>query len=363
METRRAPEVLGRRALNRALLDRQLLLRRADLSVVGALEHLAGLQAQAPYAPYVGLWARLAQFRTEDLAAALETRAVVRIVVMRGTIHLVSARDALWMRPLMQPVIERGFLGAYGRRLAGVNRAELTAAGRALLEERPRTSKEVGTLLLERWPNSDADALGNAIRCYAPLVQVPPRGIWGKGGVAAHTTVESWLGRNLDRDPSPEMLVTHYLTAFGPASVADLQAWSGLSGLRETVDLMRPRLRAFRDDNGTDLFDLADASRPDPDTPAPVRFVPEYDNLLLSHADRSRVIAPEHRDPLFTKGGFLVDGFLAGAWKRSRGTLHVEPFVRLATADRDAVEEEGRRLLEFAAGEAAGDVRLGSAAA
>ncbi len=363
MGTRRAADVLGRRALNRALLERQLLLRRAELSVLDALEHLAGLQAQAPYAPYVGLWSRLAGFRTDDLVAAIEGREAVRIALMRSTIHLVSARDCLWMRPLVQSVTERGFLGAYGRWVEGVDRAELAAAGRALLEERPCTSREVGTQLLERWPDSTADALGNAVRCYLPLVQVPPRGIWGKGGVAAHTTAEAWLGRELDPRPSPDALVTRYLAAFGPASVNDVQTWSGLGRLREVVERLRPGLRAFRDENGVELFDLPDAPRPDPDTPAPVRFVPEYDNLLLSHADRTRVIAPEHREPLFTKGGFLVDGFLAGAWKRDRGTLHVEPFVRLARADRTEVEEEGRRLLGFAAGDAAGDVRFGSAAA
>ena len=343
-----ATPVLSRRALNRALLARQLLLERADVPVLDALERLAGLQAQAPYAPYFGLWSRLAGFRVVDLVGAIERREAVRIVLMRGTIHLVTAGDCLWLRPLVQPVIERGFLGAWGAQIEGVDRAELATAGRAVVEERPRTSREVGTLLLERWPQSDADALGNALRAYAPLVQVPPRGIWGKGGVAAHTTVEAWLGSELDPAPSPDDLVLRYLAAFGPASVADVQTWSGLGRLREVVERLRPRLLSFRDENGVELFDLPDAPRPDPDTPAPVRFLPEYDNLFLSHADRTRVIAPEHREPLFTKGGFLVDGSLAGSWRRAKRELAVEPFVKLSKADRAAIDEEAQRLLGFA---------------
>jgi hypothetical protein len=318
------------------------------MPVLAALEQLAGVQAQAPYAPYFGLWSRLDGFAPADLAAAIERREAVRIVLMRGTIHLVTARDCLWLRPLTQPVIERGYLGSWGKRIEGVDRAELAKQGRALVEERPRTSREVGTLLLERFPMSDADALGNALRCYAPLVQVPPRGIWGKGGVAAHTTVEAWLGRELEPAPAPDDLVLRYLAAFGPASVNDVQTWSGLGRLREVVERLRPRLVGFRDENGIELFDLPDAPRPDPDTPAPVRFLPEFDNLLLSHADRRRVIAPEHRDPLFTKGGFLVDGFLAGSWRRDKRKLEVEPFVKLPRADRAAVDEEAERLLGFA---------------
>ena len=317
------------------------------MPVLDALEHLAGLQAQSPYAPYVGLWSRLADFATGDLAAAIEGREAVRIALMRSTIHLVTARDCLWLRPLVQAVIARSTAGAWGKRLEGVDAAELADAARALLEDEPRTSRQVGTLLLERWPGSDADALGNAVRCHLALVQVPPRGIWGKGGVAAHTTVEAWLGSDLDPEPNVDDLVTRYLAAFGPASVNDVQAWSGIGRLREVVERLRPRLRAFRDENGVELFDLPDAPRPDPQTRAPVRFLPEYDNLFLSHADRTRVIAPEHREPLFTRGGFLVDGFLAGAWKRDKAEIRVEPFVRLARTDRAAVDEEVERLRAF----------------
>jgi hypothetical protein len=191
-----------------------------------------------------------------------------------------------------------------------------------------------------------------------PLVQVPPRGVWGKSGPAAHTTAEAWLGRSLDSDPSLEEMVVRYLGAFGPATVKDAQTWSGLTRLGGMVDRLRPRLLSFRDEHGGEMFDLPDAPRPDPDVPAPPRFLPEFDNLILSHADRTRVIADEYRKAIASKNGmvpatFLVDGFVRGTWKteRSRGkaTLLIEPFEPLAKNDRDALVEEGERLVRFMA--------------
>ncbi|MDQ3639260.1 MAG: winged helix DNA-binding domain-containing protein [Actinomycetota bacterium] len=197
-----------------------------------------------------------------------------------------------------------------------------------------------------------------AVRHLVPLVQVPPRGVWGESGPAAHTTAEAWLGRPLDRDPSLEELVVRYLGAFGPATVRDVQAWSGLTRLGEVVDRLRPRLLSFRDERGRELFDLPDAPRPDPDTPAPPRFLPEFDNLILSHADRTRVIADEYRKAIASKNGMvpatmLVDGFVRGTWKtersRQKATLVIEPFEALAKKDRGALAEEGERLVRFMA--------------
>src|SRR5215213_8127679 len=226
---------------------------------------------------------------------------------MRNTVHLVSARDCLTLRPLVQPVIDRGLYGNRAHRagVEGVDIEALSAAGRALLEERPRTAKELGVLLQERWPERDPASLARAIRHLVPLVQVPPRGVWGKSGPAAHTTAEAWLGRPLDRDPSLEEMVVRYLGAFGPASVKDAQTWSGLTRLREVFERLRPRLRTFRDEEGTELFDLPGAPRPDPDTPAPARFVAAFDNLILSHADRTRIIATEHRKAIASKNGMV----------------------------------------------------------
>jgi Winged helix DNA-binding domain len=350
--------VLGPCELNRATLERQMLLRRRKLSAVEAIEHLVGMQAQAPAPPYVGLWTRLEDFYPDDLARLILERRAVRIALMRNTVHLVSARDCLALRPLMQPVFDRTLYGtrANRARLEGVDIEALVAAGRALLEERPRTAKELGELLQEQWPERDPASLARAIRYLVPLVQVPPRGLWGKSGPAAHTTAEAWLGRPLDPAPSLEETILRYLGAFGPASVKDVQTWSGLTRLDEVIERLRPRLRIFRDERGKELFDVPDAPMPDPDTPAPPRFLPEFDNLILSHADRTRVIAEEYRNAIASKNGMvpasvLVDGFVRGTWKieRSRGKaiLEIKPFEPLTREDRDALVEEGERLIRF----------------
>jgi hypothetical protein len=359
-------DTLTARALNRALLDRQLLLRREPLPgatgpradrVIETVEHLVGLQAQAPFPPYYGLWSRLDGFGPGDLAELLLTRKVVRIGLMRGTIHLVSADDCLRLRPVLQPVLERGLRANFGRQLTGVDRAALAAAGRVLVEDRPMTFSELGAALSPQWPGHPPNALAQCVRGLVPLVQVPPRAVWGEAGQAAHTSAEAWLGRPLAASASPDEVVLRYVAAFGPAMVADAQAWSGLTGLREVVGRLRPRLRTFRDEQGRELFDLPDAPRPDPDTPAPVRLVAEFDNLILSHADRARVISEPDRQRLYSKNGIfpgtvLIEGFVRGMWRvttaRGVATLAIELF-READGDRDAVAAEGERLLDFAA--------------
>ena len=352
--------VLGPRELNRAMLERQMLLRRRSLSAVEAIEHLVGMQAQAPAPPYVGLWTRLKDFHPDELACLILERRAVRIALMRNTVHLVSARDGLALRPLMQPVFDRTLYSTRANRahLEGIDIEALVAAGRTLLEEKPRTAKELGELLQEQWPERDPASLARGIRHLVPLVQVPPRGLWGKSGPAAHTTAEAWLGRPLGPAPSLEETILRYLGAFGPATVKDVQTWSGLSRLGDVIERLRPRLRIFRDESGKELFDVPDAPMPDPDTPAPPRFLPEFDNLILSHADRTRVIAEEYRKAIASKNGMvpatvLVDGFVRGTWKteRSRGkaTLEIKPFEPLTKDDRDALAEEGERLIRFVA--------------
>jgi hypothetical protein len=368
-------DVLNLRALNRALLARQMLLEPARLpegsgradAVIAMVEHLAGLQAQAPFPPYYGLWSRLAGFQPRDLADLLVGRQVVRIALMRATIHLVSARDCLTFRPLIQPVLDRSLPAIFGKQLEGLDAAALAEAGRALVDAEPRTFGELGGLLAPDWPGHPPNALAQGVRTLVPLVQIPPRAVWGAAGQSRHTSAEAWLGSPLDPSPSLEALVTRYLAAFGPATVADVQAWSGLTRLAEVMDGLRPGLRTFRDERGKELFDLPDAPRPAPGTPVPVRLVAEFDNLVLSHADRSRVISPDHRQRLNTRNGIfpgtvLVDGFVAGIWRitRSRGAaaLTLEMFTSSSPADRDAIVAEAERLLGFAAAGADHEIRF-----
>jgi len=345
---------LGPRALNRALLERQLLLRREPRGVEEALEHLVGLQAQAPLAPYVALWSRLRDFDAADLAAAIEQRRAVRMTLMRVTIHLVTAHDALALRPLVQPVAEQVFrTSQFHDDVDGVDLDELVARARALVEQRPRTRGELGAVLAERFAGRDSTSLAYAYSFLAPLVHVPPRGLWGTNGPVALTTVQAWLGRPLAGAAAPEAAVLRYLAAFGPATVADVAEWSRVTGLRPVVERLRPRLRTFRDEAGRELFDLPDAPLPDPDTPAPPRFLPEFDNALLSHADRARIIPPGGpRLPLPAGNGartgtFLVDGLLRGTWRFADGRVRVEPFAPLARAEAAALRDEAERLEEF----------------
>jgi hypothetical protein len=230
----------------------------------------------------------------------------------------------------------------------------------------------LGARLHERWPDRTPSDLAYVIHYLAPLVQVPPRGVWGASHQATWTTVEAWLGRPLDSDPSPDQLVRRYLAAFGPATVADARTWSGLTGLREVFERLRPQLRVFRDEHNRELFDLPDAPRPDPDIPAPPRFLPEYDNVLLSHADRTRVVTDGHRQRLLTvngvgPGAFLVDGFVRGTWRISRdherAILVLDPLEPLSTQEQSAISEEGTRLLDFAAANVASyDIRFSPSA-
>ncbi|MGW5874970.1 winged helix DNA-binding domain-containing protein [Nocardiopsis terrae] len=360
---------LGRRALNRATLDRQLLLSRVDWSAADVVGHLAGLQAQTTHSWYVGLQSRMEDPDPHGVGRLLTDGTLVRMPLMRSTLHLVSAEDARWLRPTTQEVVERDLAhSTHGRATAGVDREALVALGRELLEERPLTTRELGERLGERWEGVPGNHLSYMVRCLLPVVQVPPRGVWGASGPAALAPADTWTGRPMAPGPDREALVLRYLAAFGPASVRDAQAWSGLTRLRGVLEGLRERLVSFRDEEGTELFDLPDAPRPAPDTPAPVRFLYDFDNLLRGHADRSRVISAENLRRISARNGMppatvLVDGEVGAAWRVDRSrrapSLDVTPFRPLNNLETEEITAEGIRLLAFLSpGQKGGEVRF-----
>jgi hypothetical protein len=349
---------LSLRALNRATLARQLLLERSPMGALEAIEHLVGMQAQASFAPYYGLWSRLNSFTGDELSGLLTARKAVRIVLMRGTIHLVTAKDCHRLRPLVQPALDRMLKAnaTHGRPLAAVEVSAVVGAARRLLDAEALTPGELGARLAEEWPDTPPGSLAEAARSLLPLVQVPPRALWQRSGQVRLTTATAWLGKPRGKSVTIDEVVVRYLAAFGPASTADVQTWSGLTRLAEVVD--RLELMHFKSEGGQTLYDIPDAPRPDPDTPAPVRLVAPFDNILLSHVNRTRVISDEHRRRLFSgkngvfPGTVLVDGFVAGTWepvgKGESTSMRVRPYIQLKRGVLDTVVSEGNRLLECA---------------
>ncbi|MFF4754687.1 winged helix DNA-binding domain-containing protein [Streptomyces sp. NPDC002514] len=348
--------VLDSRALNRATLARQLLLERADLPVHDAVAHLCGLQAQEPQEPFVGLWSRLRAFDPARLSDLLTRPSTVRIHLMRRTVHLLTAADALAWRSRHETMLRQRVLGTYRREFTGVDLDELAAAGRAVMADgRPRSTAELVRTLAERWPGPAPRALGEMlVAALVPVAQLPPRGLWRAKAGVRNVLLSSWLGREPDpaaedgSDPVGQTLVRRYLAAFGPAASADLRAWCGLAGLPAAVAAVRGELITFRDERGRELFDLPDAPRPDPGTPAPVRFLPAFDNAILGYHDRSRIVDDAHRG-LSVAGErvVLVDGRVAATWNVSAGTVTVTPLHGLSRTDRTAVAEQGRELAAF----------------
>jgi hypothetical protein len=350
---------ISQRALNRAILARQFLLARQGASALETIRHLGGIQAQAPRSPHVGLWTRLTDYRTEELDDVLVSRAAVRGTFMRVTLHLVTTDDCRYFRALLQPMIERVFASTqFWREIKGIDLTALLKDGRDLIEGQPLTRAQLGPMLAQRWPGYDPTSLAYAVSYLLPTVQPPPRGLWQLNGPAVVTTVEHWLDAELACEPSPDELVLRYLGAFGPASVRDAQVWSGLTRLGEVFERLRPRLVTFTDSAGRELFDLPDAPRPDEDVEAAVRYLPEFDNLLLSHDDRSRVNPVGLPPPIppgngGTSGTVLVDGFWLADWKLSQddgaAIVTVTAHERLTRTDKAEVRAEGHRLLAFLA--------------
>lgn len=356
-----ATKPLTLRALGRATLARQLLLERAKLRTAPALERLYGLQAQAARPPFLALWSRVEGFRREDLLEAIAARKVVRATLMRATLHLVTARDYLGLRGPLSPALEGAMRSVLRARADGLDLPAVLAEARAFFAGEPATFEAARDHLAARFPGADVRAMGYAVRTHLALVQVPTDDPWGFPPSPAFALAEAWLGQPVPEGGSPAELVRRYLAAYGPATAADVAAWSGLTGVRGVLDELLPTLRVLRDEEGRQLLDLPRAPRPDEDAPAPPRLLPEFDSLVLAHADRRRLIDDEHRAAVVTKNlqvraTFLVDGRVAGTWKlerKARGaTLTLEPFAALSKPARKALEAEADRLLAFAEPEA-----------
>jgi Winged helix DNA-binding domain len=341
---------LDARALNRAALARQHLLEPSTLSAVDLVAHLGGVQAQEPQEPFVGLWSRMTAFDPGELSRLLEDRALVRVHLMRRTIHLVTADDAWNWQPRHRTLLRQKYAAVYRRQLAGVDLDRLADQGRALMADgRDRSLGEVGRELAAHWPGLTARVLGEAVvAALLPMVQIPPRGTWRSTAGARYVPLHSWL----DRPPPPESvdadLIRRYLGAYGPAAGADLRAWCGLSGLPASVAAIRDELAEFRDERGRLLLDLPGAPRPGPDTPAPVRFLPAFDNAILGYHDRSRIIDDEHRGlSVAGERAVLVDGRVAATWTVTAGAVAVTPLRRLTRSENTEVTEEADRLTAF----------------
>jgi hypothetical protein len=344
---------LSAKAVNRATLARQMLLERVEVSPVEAVGRLVGMQGQEPKHPYVGLWSRLAGFEETQLDQAIKGREVVRATLFRGTLHLVTAEDYLRFRTTVAPVLEAG-LKVLGDRGEGLEPAKVIKAARTLLKKEPLTFTEVRNALQEKFPAVNERALGFCTRMMVPLVMYPTEARWSWPANARFTPADDWLGSAVEQSAVPKELVVRYLEAFGPATPADFQTWSGLQKAKPLFDELE--LEQFRDDNGKTVYDVPDAPRPDPDTPAPVRFLPEFDNLLLAHAKRERIIADEHKPAVYTKNlrvkaTYTVDGLVAGLWtaekKRGVATLTLTPFGRTTKKAAAELEREGSGLLRF----------------
>jgi Winged helix DNA-binding domain len=342
-----AERTLTQRQLNRTLLARQLLLERGRMSIPKALERIGGIQAQYAPAMYIGLWSRLEGLERDALTQALERRTIVQGTMMRATIHLVSKAD-YW--PLTVAI--RDERRAWWERVhAQLNRKQMRAAAkrlRRLLADGPRHRKEIEEIL-----GRDV-ALGGA--AYVDLVRAPPSGTWERRRADLYALAEDWIGQpNVTPDKALDHLVRRYLRGFGPALQTDIADWTMMPVSKIAQALERMTIRRFRDENGKELIDVPRAPLPDPDAPAPPRFLPVWDATLLVHARRTQILPEEYRPLVFnvktpnSVNTFLIDGQVAGTWRYEQGKVALAPFAPLPRTARRDLEDEARRLAAFLA--------------
>ncbi|MGW4356248.1 winged helix DNA-binding domain-containing protein [Nocardia sp. NPDC004582] len=359
---------LSNRVLNRTLLERQHLLERSTLGAHELCDHLVGLQAQDMLPPFVALWSRTADFDPGTVSRGLDDRSLVRITLMRGTIHLVTPPDALRIAPHIQPELEKipfrkGF--NYGA-LVGLDAEEVRAQGESVLGDEPAPAATLREYAAARYPDRDPGAVVQAWLYQLPVLQTPPRGRWGDSSRPVWSRVQPWLGAPLDPGYPLGELLLRYLRAFGPATTMDMQTWSKLTGMKSAVAKLGDRVRTYTDERGRTLYDAADAVLADPDLPAPVRLLGWYDNAILSHQDRSRIVPDGNAPPLRAFANqvspILVDGYLSGVYKvfakGDRAALRICPHATWTRAERAAVEAEAAALLAFLEPARAGVVEI-----
>ncbi|HEY9009958.1 MAG TPA: winged helix DNA-binding domain-containing protein [Devosia sp.] len=347
---------LTERQLNRATLARQMLLERSDTAPEDAVGFLLGQQGQQSQDPYIGLWSRLKDFRHEALTGLITERKLLRATSMRATLHLHTVNDMIGLREFVQPVVERMWQSAFGKRRFGANdKATVHKAGVKLLDKGPMTANELGKALQEQFPEGEQLAKSVLMQVLEVLIQIPPTRIWGSGHAPILTRIENWVPGPYSRPIPPETLVRRYLAAYGPASVMDMQAWCGMTKLGAAFEALRPEILTFEGEDGRELFDLPDAPRPDADVAAPVRFLPLYDNVYLGFDNRRRML--EENDVKRVnmlrefKPAVLIDGIVAAGWvvteKKGAALLEIEPYHAISKKQRREVEEEGQKFLNF----------------
>jgi len=341
--------ILTQRELNRALLARQMLLERATLSLPRAVERMGLVQAQYAPSMYVGLWTRVEGLRREQLTTALECRTLVQGTMMRATIHLASKRDYWPVVLAVRRARRESWLKARDRRgysarqMAGVAERLRRRIGRGSMSR-----KEIHELL------GGDSVVTNGVNMWLDLLRIPPSGTWERRRADLYAAAGAWIGPpEANAEEGLQLLIRRYLGAFGPAPAADIANWAGLDPKRVVSALEELRLRRFRDENGNELFDLPRAPLPDPETPAPVRFLPVWDAILLAHARRTGVLPEEHRSKVFnTKtpqsvNTFLIDGAVAGTWREEKEKIRIESFGRLDRGARRELDDEAERLAEL----------------
>lgn len=353
-------ETLTNRQLNRTHLHRQHLLKRSSMSTGDMLREIVGLQAQEVKDPYLGLWSRIADFEHNDLAAKLLDRSAVRASLMRGTIHLVTADDYQMLFPVTYRLHLRAVHSVESARLVPAeHHAAISQEARNLLSDGPLTAAQIGEKLAKSWPEHKTRSLSQVVRFLLPLIQTPPRGVWGAKNSSrpAWTMPDSWLGVEiLEEVAPPHEMIRRYLHAFGPATLPDITAWSGVTNLKKPLLELGDEIVTYSDEAGKVLYDLSNLEIVSDEIDAPVRFLPGFDNALLGHKDRTRIISDESRAIIGTPNGmfastFLVDGFVAGVWRVKDEQLQLVAFDKLTKQQTQDVENEAEEMAPFWTGE------------